>query len=201
MGLQDRDYMHERHRESLRGRSQRSRSVAAGPRQEPQAGANFPWKNALFTIALIALGVLLVARWSDRHTELPFPSTGEVFWYTGEGDGHGAPLTIAAPPDHQRNYAVQLGDWATGKVIATIPIRAGETVQLKVPLGQYSVTIANGKRWLGPDKLFGSSGELRRSVTPLHFYRSGQQTTGHRIDLTKRVNGNLETRPLGPFDR
>ncbi|MCC2677346.1 MAG: hypothetical protein K0R58_4293 [Ramlibacter sp.] len=184
MGLQDREYMHERHRESLR-------------RPKPRAGADFPWKNALMVIALMAFGVFVVTRWDGRHESLPFPSTGEVIWYTGEMDGEG----IAAPPDHQRNYAVQLGDWATGKVIATIPIRAGETARLRVPLGQYSITIANGERWFGPEKLFGSSGELRRAVTSMHFYRSGQQTTGHRIDLAKRVDGNLETRPVGPFER
>lgn len=192
MGLQDRDYMHERQREALRRGPPRSRS-AAGP--------NLPWKSVVLTIALLALVAFLASRWTNRHTALPFPETGQVHWYTHAGEGSGASLTIAAPSLSGRNHVVQLGDWSTGKVIAMIPIRAGETAQLEVPLGQYSITIASGDRWLGPEKLFGSSGELRKVVSAMHFYKTGLQTMGHRIDLAKRVNGNLETRPVGPFER
>jgi hypothetical protein len=189
MGLYERDYMRERHRRSLRRDTGKSSSASS-----------VSWKNAGLTILLLAVGAYVVVRWSDQGHVVPFPATGAVIWYTAH-TGSGAPLTIAAPADSTRNHVVQLGDWASGKVVATVPIRAGETAQLEVPLGQYSITIASGDRWYGPEKLFGPAGETRKALAAMHFYRSGQQTMGHRIDLAKRVNGNLETRPVGPFDR
>lgn len=192
MGLYDRDYMRERHRQTLR---REYRDVPTG------RGGRLPWRNALLTIALLALGALLAAWWSERKAAHPFPETGAVYWYSGTAVAPGAPLTIAAPHHERRNYAVRLGDWSTDKIIAIIPVRAGETVDLEIPFGQYSVTIASGERWHGPEKLFGWFGERRKATSAFHFYRAGSQNVGHRIDLAQRLNGNLETRPLTPFER
>ena len=74
-------------------------------------------------------------------------------------------------------------------------------MKVKVPLGQYEMTFASGSRWYGPEELFGFSGEKKKAIKTFNFYRSGTETIGHTLDLTSRIDGNLQTRPMMPFDK
>lgn len=191
MGLSERDYMRDRNKE--RSKAQYRASVS-----------NNRWgqyKTALVVIGAVALMYYLAKNFLDSKVDVPFPTTGEVLWYVPVQEKQGAPLTISAPVDGTRNFAVRLTDWANGGLVAIVPVRGGETAQLQVPLGQYQITIASGKRWQGPERMFGMTGELRKAVAPLHFYKVGNQTHGQRIDLAGRLDGNLETRPAGFFDK
>lgn len=214
MGLYDRDYMRNRHRESSSARRPMSRMT---PRHNWSM-----WKIALITIgALVLLAVL-----SKRHrgyapalpaltavpavlavpttpavSAEPFPATGEVRWYVSPPQKDGASLNIAAPVEGNRNFVVRLNEWNGDGLVAIIPVRGGETAQVVVPLGRYRITIASGNSWQGPEKLFGLTGEVKVAVDPMDFYRTGNQIMGHNIDLRTRVNGNLQTRPQGLFDK
>lgn len=218
MGLYDRDYMRNRHRESSYVRRSVSRIT---PRRS--------WSTWWVALAMIGALVLLAVL-SKRHREYasslpalptvptvltvptapavsaePFPATGEVRWYVSppEKDGakDGAPLSIAAPAEGNRNYVVRLNEWNGDGLVAIIPIRGGETAQVVVPLGRYRITIASGKSWQGPEKLFGFTGEVKVAVDPMDFYRTGNKTMGNTIDLRSRINGNMQTRPQGLFDK
>lgn len=183
MGLTDRDYMHERHRSaaSVNGWS-KSRIV---------------W----WTIGICAALYLAVKYLVVPAGGLPFPPHGQVMWYVSAPDATGAPLTIKAPARGDQLHAVRINEAGTGRLVGLVPLRVGETVSVSVPLGTYEFVFASGRSWHGPEKLFGFTGKKTKTAEPLHFYRTGSQTMGHTIDLTQRVDGNLPTRPLAPFEK
>jgi hypothetical protein len=110
-----------------------------------------------------------------------------------------APLTLVAPQDQAKRYAVRLDDWNSGSPVVLIPVEAGHTVTVLVPLGRYRVTMASGSSWFGVGKLFGVLGEEKVAVEPLDFVRTNAATTGHRIELKKRIDGNMQTRSKVPW--
>ncbi len=185
MGIYDRDYMQERWRESPKRNLRRARN----PRRPTVF--KFIW----FATAVVAL--YFVAKYAlDFRDRLPFPATGSALWYSQPASQQvTGNLTITAPGNKGINYVVLLDDWATGKPVTLIPVRDGEAATTQIPLGRYRVTIAKGNRWLGPSKLFGIGGDVQEAVDPLEFYRSGQQTVGHRINLDTTLRGNMATRP------
>lgn len=189
MGLADRDYM-------------RDRKYRGSVRQEIHGFPNTTdhLRKAAVEVAVVAGLTWVAVRYFDaRHAE-PFPPTGQVRWFVPEpGPSEVAPLTIIAPSDRNLNYAVKLADWRSGKMVALVPIRQGETANLKVPLGEYRISIAEGKNWQGTERLFGRSGEVRDAVAPMHFYSAEGQRHGHTIHLAKRINGNMEMRPASLF--
>lgn len=189
MGLMDRDYMHERHR-------------SEGRRAIGDASSNgVTWRAVGWTITLCAVVYLVVKYGVLALPAQPFPPSGSVFWYTQINEGQTAPLTIAAPQTGDSFHVVRVDQAGGGPTVALIPVRRGHTVKVDVPLGQYEMIFASGERWLGPEELFGITGEKRKAAKVFHFYRNGNEITGHNIDLTKRVGGNLETRPSTFLDR
>ncbi len=186
MGLIDRDYMHERHR---RRHAQRSSDDRA------------KWKIAGWTICSCAAIYLCVKYFVLPASGLPFPPQGQVLWYINPPGSLGATLTIKAPVRGSELHAVRINEAGTGRLIGLVPLRVGETLSLSVPLGAYEFVFASGRSWQGPEKLFGFTGKRTKTAEPLHFYKTGNQTIGHTIDLTQRVDGNLPTRPLAPFEK
>lgn len=183
MGIAERDYMRDRPR---------------GPRNTFNvSGGSGGWTQK--KIALVFISVAAMLYWSFKYVidskGVPFPQTGEVIWFVPPPDGTGAPLTISAPAKGANQHVVRLEDWGSSRLVAIIPVRAGETAKVSVPLGRYQLTLASGTYWKGPEKMFGITGERQKAVAPMHFYRVNNTTTGHTIDLTKRLDGNLETRP------
>ena len=177
MGLADRDYMRDRHKET--GHTKRRFRGTYRDDAWPH------WKVALVVVGACAL-IFLLSKWAlESKSYVPFPATGDVRWYVQPPEADGAPLTISAPGDDKRDFVVQLNDAGSDRIVAIIPVRSGEAAQLQVPLGRYKIKIASGKNWQGPEKLFGMGGEVRNAVEPLDFYRNANQTSGHRIDLRR----------------
>lgn len=189
MGLMDRDYMHERHRAARKGTHRH-------PKKD-----GITWSAIGWTMAVCATVFVVVKYGVLAASAQPFPPSGAVLWYVAVNDGQTAPLTITAPPTGDGLHAVRVDLAEGGPTIALIPLRRGERVKVEIPLGRYEMTFASGERWLGPEDLFGMTGEKRKANKIFHFYRSGNQTMGHQIDLTKRLDGNLTTRPSTFLDR
>lgn len=187
MGLLDREYMHERHR--------RGDSRIASKRSWSKS--RVVWCTVSVCAALYLAVKYLVLPASVR----PFPPHGQVMWYVNTPDATGAPLTIKAPARGDQLHAVRINEAGTGRLIGLVPLRVGQVVSINVPLGAYEFVFASGQSWQGPEKLFGFTGKKTKTAEPLHFYKTGNQTVGHTIDLTQRVDGNLPTRPLAPFER
>lgn len=191
MGIYDRDYMRDHHAQQTRSNLPR--------RNGPSSGL---WSTARWigyaTIAVLTI-FFLSKYMLERRAAVPFPSTGDVHWFTQEGPARIARLTLAAPATAKHHFAVRLDDWATGAPLAMIPVRGGETSVTLVPLGRYRMTIAKGTVWLGSSRLFGVGGEVREVVHPVEFFQQGRTTMGRRIDLEVPFAGNtttrMETRP------
>lgn len=190
MGLADRDYMRERHTSA---RLRASRLVRPAP------GAAIPWWRIVLVAAVLAVVFFVVKYSAVSRRVVAFPSTGEVLWYREVRVGQTAQLMVVAPPQDSENFVLLLDEWEGKAPVAMIPVRSGETAVVQVPLGRYRLTIANGKMWQGWDKKFGLGGDTRVAVAPLEFYRQNGVVMGHRIELAKRFDGNLQTRPAGWF--
>lgn len=192
MGVQDRDWYKDVARERERGRTRYSTRSSRAP-----GGGNW-WAIVKFIVAVcvIAAAVLYATRhFSDSKYESEFPASGDAYWYAHVDPAASARLTIRAPTAAGDNYVVRLSEWETRRPTVLVPIRPGETTTVQVPLGRYRVTIANGRRWLGPERLFGLSSNLREAVDPMEFHRVGNVTTGRTISLDATMNGNMPTQP------
>ena len=195
MGLIDRDYMHERHR-----KAQAKPGVRLERHQVQQD--NWPMMRITrWTFAICALIFLCTKYVILPKSAMPFPSPGQIIWYVPQVNEEGAPFSVSAPNQGDALYAVRVAELSTGRVVAIVPLRRGETVKAQVPLGQYEMTFASGSSWYGPERLFGFFGEKKKAVKTFDFYRSGNVTTGISVDLTNRLDGNLQTRPVMPFDK
>ena len=194
MGLSDRDYMHERHRKPRGNSTPRSQPYRTPPDTWPMI------RIAWWTICVCSLVYLGTKYLILPVGTMPFPGAGHALWFAAH-DSATAPLTVIAPIRGDSLYAVRVQEFGTGRLIVIIPVRKGETVKVQVPLGQYEMVFASGSRWYGPEKLFGFLGEKKKAVKTFDFYRSGNQTTGHTVDLTNRINGNLPTRVMTPLDK
>lgn len=184
MGLYDRDYMRQRRAPAAKRATWRVTSQ---------------WTRIVIVVAVLGAIFIFSDYLLERRHAMPFPPTGAVQWYGQTSGRDTAPLAVAAPPGRNRNYVVRLDDWASNSPVALIPVRGGETASLQVPLGRYRVTMANGTTWQGSARMFGGAGEVRIAIAPLEFFRTNNETTGHTIDLTGRLDGNMETRPASFF--
>lgn len=192
MGIQDREYMRKRGPEP---QASTARGPAVPPRHRTTASAS-GWLTQLgFWVVGALLLFIAVKYFLDRRSAVPFPETGDVHWYSPETQPRIARLTLRAPADAAKKFAVRLSDWATGAPLAMIPVRAGETSVTLVPLGRYRMTISKGTVWMGSARMFGVSGESREVVDPVEFYQRANQTFGVQIDLEVPFGGNMPTQP------
>jgi hypothetical protein len=193
MGLSDRDYMHERH-----GRGIPFGHKKAKARGIPRGG--FRWMLWLVPLGLATLVLSFGSKALMMRGEEPFPPSGVPIWYVRANNPE-AEFTISAPDDTQRLYVVRLDDEVTGQSVVLIPLRGGETHQVKVPFGRFHVTMASGTTWYGPERLFGTFAEHMKGVEPFHFYQSEGTIYGKRLELRKRLDGNMPTRAALPFEK
>lgn len=195
MGLIDRDYMHERHRKAGKSSDSRSHRAAAHKAKWSMMRITF-WTLAVCSLIFLATKYAILPVGS-----LPFPVSGQALWFVPQVEGAGAPFTVTAPDRGDKFYVVQITETGTMRMVGLVPLRSGETVTVQVPLGQYEMIFASGSSWYGPEKLFGFSGKKKKAVKTFNFYRSGNVINGNSVNLTDRINGNLQTRPVTPFDK
>ena len=80
--------------------------------------------------------------------------------------------------------------------VMSIFIRAGQTVEVKVPLGSYKAKMASGQTWYGDAVRFGPNTSYATLDTVLEFSIQGNQLLGHELMLTRVKDGNLRQGPL-----
>jgi len=123
-----------------------------------------------------------------------FPSNGSVKRFIG-GDAV-APLQIATSSGKVAYYYVKLVDYDSDQDVMAIYIHAGETADVKVPLGSYEIKYAVGNIWYGDGYLFGPKTEYAKTDRWLDFKRTGYVVTGYKVELIMQVNGNLSTHAI-----
>ena len=98
------------------------------------------------------------------------------------------------------NYYIKLEDTTTKRTVLTFFLRAGSTVEVEVPLGNYVFKYASGTKWYGFKHLFGPSTSYNIADTNLNFNLEGNQIVGHTITLYKVTDGNLKTKSISEED-
>jgi len=227
MGLADRSYMRERHRQRVGGTNwngkksrvelddrvplgsagwigktdgwfepkNRSHDYKMGrwrPGRRSRPGAAQKW-----IIALSALTFLIPAyREAKRHGWFPdlepaiaFPSSGSVT-VARNVDPQTATSRLRVQTD-KANAVVQLYDHETDAHVISVYVARDDDVTVPVPPGTYRMQLVEGDKWHGPTRYFGSSTTADTVIASMQFDRRAI----HGIDLHRRPDGNLHTRP------
>lgn len=148
--------------------------------------------------AAVGLSILLwrtTGSWTSPATAAP-PPTGPFGAQRHEPPGSAlAPLKLVGTRDGQ-HCMLHLADWRSKAPVMAVFVRNGETAETLIPAGQYRGTIACGSAWYG-DQQFGPRVVMDEIETPLVFLRSESgQIKGLQIELSRRIGGNLRTRPV-----
>ncbi len=108
------------------------------------------------------------------------------------------PFKISNAPG--ANTLMKLVRTSDGMEVISIFIRAGQTVEVRVPPGSYKAKIASGQTWYGDAIRFGPSTSYAVLDTVLSFSVEGSQLLGNEVRLTRVREGNLRETPLSAKD-
>lgn len=75
-------------------------------------------------------------------------------------------------------------------------IRADQTVEVGVPVGDYKAKIASGQTWYGDAVRFGPTTSYATLDAVLRFSIQGNQLLGHELVLTRIKKWQSETGPV-----
>lgn len=210
MGLDDRDYMRERHgaRRDVQWNDRKGRMEGAwfdpvnrGHDYQrgryrpgaPRPGGIVRWIPFVLSLLLAAIpayyGLKREGWFPDRRPGLPFPATGSVTVNAGLSPKTATSRLIVITAN--ANAVVQLFHPVSGRHVISVYVGKNDRATVPVPPGTYRMKIVEGQRWHGPKEFFGASMTYETVVelvtfTPLH---------GNGIDLNRRPNGTRPTRP------
>ena len=89
---------------------------------------------------------------SAKSSPQSLPATGTMFkTYSGQCDSE---LTITASPEASSIVKLKTAD---KKTVLSFFVRAGETVKIPVPAGDYYIFFASGDEWYGVDESLGEN--------------------------------------------
>lgn len=128
--------------------------------------------------------------------ELSLPRNGQVKYFTRKS--RVAPLQIFTRSTE--NYYVKLEDIYNGNTILTVFIRAGQSINIDVPLGAYYMKYAAGDKWYGEEYLFGQYTSYSKASSIFYFEIQGNQYSGYTVELYKQVGGNLNVNEISPSE-
>ena len=117
------------------------------------------------------------------------------------GGNRVAPFRITTPADGSY-YFLKLSRPQDKKgAVMTIFMNSGATYETNVPLGSYVLRYASGTEWYGQQHLFGPcKTRFFEAQSVMSFSRSGNQLSGHSVELIKQVGGNLGTTSVDEDD-
>jgi len=99
------------------------------------------------------------------------------------------------------NALMKLSRVRDGADVMSIFIRAGQMIEITVPVGNYNARIASGEIWYGNSILFGPTTGYSKLDAMLEFKKmEGSQLLGNEITLEKVKDGNLKQLPLMATD-
>lgn len=142
----------------------------------------------------------LVAREAEalKRLEQPLPKTG-VFRMANRRSHKNTdpPLLIENVPEHTFMKLIRISD---GEEAMSIFVRAGESVEVSVPVGNYKAKLASGQTWYGEVVWFGPSTKYAALEGTFEFNVEGNHLAGHRLTLTRVSQGNLREHSLSASD-
>jgi hypothetical protein len=135
-----------------------------------------------------------------KNMEEPLPLSG-IFRIANRdkySPNRSAPFKINNSPD--ANTLMKLISVSGGAEVMSIFIRAGQTIEVDVPIDSYKAKIASGQIWYGNSVRFGPTTNYAKLDAVLTFTIEGSQRIGHEITLTRMRDGNLKQLPLTAAD-
>lgn len=118
------------------------------------------------------------------------PKSGIVVRQTNEPGV--APLQLKSSVGNHFYMKLKRG----GRTIVTVFIRGGDDVEVRLPLGTYTIEFASGSEWYGRKHLFGPDTRATRAEGTFEFRRSARGVTSRTITLYKVSGGNLRTQAM-----
>jgi hypothetical protein len=89
---------------------------------------------------------------------------------------------------------------SSGAEVISVFVRAGDTVEVSVPVGSYRVKLASGQTWYGDAIRFGPDTGYAVLDSTFDFSIAGNQLMGQEITLKRQANGNLRELSLAAGD-
>jgi hypothetical protein len=194
MGLQDRDYMHERHKANRSNkdfiynpkifRSTYNNNYQTTSSRVKNGSRSFNIKFAALFVVIFLCSISII----EYKRTIPSPETGHTYWFVDPTQDAKSILKIEAPKNSKRKYVVQLNNAQTHQPVAQIFINPGETSVTVIPLGIYEVITHKGIFWQGSQHLFGVTGWSQKMTGTLNFFKtSNNQFITQRL----RLDANL----------
>ena len=121
------------------------------------------------------------------------PKNGEILYENG--DERVAPFTVETKGSGY--YYIKLKG-SSGKDVLRFFVHGGETAEVEVPLGEYSLYYASGNTWYGSPSLFGSETLYKKATDLFDFYvdEDDGSVCGWTVELYLQANGNLGSVPI-----
>lgn len=131
-----------------------------------------------------------------RSHELPLPPGGlyRVVDSKEYNPKTNPPLKVTNAPG--ANRLMKLVRESDGAEVLSIFVRAGQTVEVAVPVGRYKARIASGQAWYGDSIRFGPTTRYFMLDRVLSFSISGDQLVGNEVILRPVMDGNLREVPI-----
>lgn len=107
-----------------------------------------------------------------------------------------APFKINA--DTSGCYYLKMIGTSNGQAVLTVFLRAGESVLIDVPLGEFEIHYATGHTWFGEIHHFGQAARCFKLDTNLRFFVDGETIAGHELTLYGVSDGNIVSEPIAP---
>jgi hypothetical protein len=153
--------------------------------------ARMTWAGKLILpLILLTYGVRIYTdakRWDflpDVGLSEPFPASGEFKVRRAYASSETRPFGIITG---DRKVVVQLLDRQSESIFATY-VRENDSASVQVPRGTWMVRLIEGHTWHGDDEFFGANTLTQDAIEKLDF-----TSMGHRIDLRRRFDGNMQT--------
>lgn len=138
----------------------------------------------------------LAQRYDFTLTPHELPSNGFIIYPTIKGYSSESCGLLTVVASVSESYYIKLRDRETGDLVLSFFVRAGMTVDVNVPYGEYELSYACGESWYGYNFLFGADTSYARADDTFIFEDYGDSYTWWTVELYRQYGGNLDTEPI-----
>lgn len=121
---------------------------------------------------------------------IPFPSSGHSVVHNNKT--RIAPFILNLPDDGDYYYVV-LADYTSDTKVVSIYGHSGDTIEIDVPLGNYSLYYTSGTTWYGSRHKFGDETPCYKADAMLQFYETSDSIYYEEITLYPVLYGNMDS--------
>ena len=154
------------------------------------------WEGVEYLVSGDVGGIYAAGKFCEGCIEQAFPYNGAVNnALIGERIAR-----LKVNTKGESNYLVKLAPFSSTDIGMTIFIRAGESMETKVPIGSYEFRYASGQKWYGYENRFGPTTAYYKGEGVMHFTKTktsrGYSILGHAVTLYAVSDGNYETEEI-----